>query len=136
MRKITNRQKLLADAYLASPALSVSEAAENANYSSRQQADVTLKLPHVQQYIEQRMAELEKQALITHEEVINGLKKEATSFGDGSSHSARVSAWGLLGKHLGMFTEKHEVTGKDGAPFQPPVFNIVGVCSNGSGDSE
>jgi phage terminase small subunit len=24
----------------------------------------------------------------------------------------------LLGKHLGMFTEKHEHTGKDGAPIE------------------
>ena len=48
---------------------------------------------------------------ITQDEVIAGLKKEATLEGDGSSQSARVAAWGLLGKHLGIFTDNLNVKG-------------------------
>lgn len=40
--------------------------------------------------------------------VIDGLLAEAKLNGEGSSHSARVSAWGLIGKHLGMFVDKVE----------------------------
>jgi len=43
---------------------------------------------------------------VTQDEVIRGLKKEATLDGEDSSHSARVSAWAHLGKHLGMFSER------------------------------
>ena len=38
--------------------------------------------------------------------VINGLYAEANFHGEGSSHSARVSAWEKLAKHLGMFVDR------------------------------
>ncbi len=38
--------------------------------------------------------------------VIEGLLKEARREGEGSSHSARISAWGLLAKHLGMLIDR------------------------------
>ncbi len=44
---------------------------------------------------------------LTQDEVISGLKREAALDGKDSSHSARVSAWAHLGKHLGMFTDRH-----------------------------
>ncbi len=34
--------------------------------------------------------------------------------GEGSSHSARVAAWGHLGKHLGMFTDNLNLGGSVG----------------------
>lgn len=37
----------------------------------------------------------------------------------------KVKALELLGKHLGMFVERKELTGKDGAPLMPPVFNFT-----------
>lgn len=40
--------------------------------------------------------------------VLAGLLKEATREGTGSTHSARVSAWGLLGKYYRLFTDKIE----------------------------
>ncbi len=33
---------------------------------------------------------------------------------EGSSHSARVAAWGHLGKHLGMFTDNLNLGGSVG----------------------
>ena len=44
------------------------------------------------------------------ERVLLGLLAEATFFGEGSSHGARVSAWGLLGKYHSLFVDKAEVT--------------------------
>lgn len=40
--------------------------------------------------------------------VLAGLLTEATRTGDGASHGARVSAWGLLGKYYKLFTDKIE----------------------------
>ncbi len=53
-----------------------------------------------------------KRTEITQDEVIQGLKKEATLEGEGSSHSARVAAWAHLGKHLGMFTDNLNLGGE------------------------
>ncbi len=48
---------------------------------------------------------------ITQDEVIRGLLKEARYKGEGTSHSARVSAWAHLGRHLGMFDDKMTIGG-------------------------
>ncbi len=38
--------------------------------------------------------------------VIEGLLKEAQREGEGASHGARITAWGLLAKHLGMLIDR------------------------------
>lgn len=45
---------------------------------------------------------------LTQDHVLRGLHREATWMGDGSSHSARVAAWGLIAKHLGMLDRRQE----------------------------
>lgn len=55
---------------------------------------------------------------LTQDVVVEGLLAEARLAGEGSSHSARVAAWTALGKHLGMFKERVEHTGKNGGPIQ------------------
>lgn len=50
---------------------------------------------------------------LSAERVLRGLFEEATRTGEGSSHGARVSAWGLLGKYHKLFVDRVEadVTG-------------------------
>jgi hypothetical protein len=68
----------------------------------------------VAQALEAAQAKASAKAGLTHQYVINGLKREAENHDEGSSASARVRALELLGKHLGMkFTDtaKHEHEG-------------------------
>jgi hypothetical protein len=57
-----------------------------------------------------RIAELriewEHKEELTVQMVIEGLLKEAQREGEGTSQSARISAWGLLAKHLGMLVDR------------------------------
>lgn len=59
----------------------------------------------------------------------------ATSFGEGVSIKLKTfnkeKALELLGKHLGMFRDKVELTGKDGSPLMPQsgVLVVPGVLS-------
>lgn len=50
-------------------------------------------------------------AIVDTSMVLRGLLSEAKNIDEGASHSARVAAWAHLGKHLGMFTDKVEVSG-------------------------
>ncbi len=50
--------------------------------------------------------EQEHKEELTLQMVIEGLLKEARREDEGSSHSARISAWGLLAKHLGMLIDR------------------------------
>jgi hypothetical protein len=43
---------------------------------------------------------------------------------EGSTHAARVSAWGLIGKHLGMFIERRQQLGEDGQPAHSQLFTV------------
>ncbi|HEX8158787.1 MAG TPA: terminase small subunit [Solirubrobacteraceae bacterium] len=62
---------------------------------------------------------------LTQDLVVESLQGEAEYYGEGCSHSARVSAWKLLGQHLGMFVEKKEITGKGGGPVQIRIVEII-----------
>ncbi len=57
-------------------------------------------------------AERAQKAQVTAEQVLLGLRDEAMRFGEGSTHSARVQAWGLLARHLGLFADRLHITGQ------------------------
>lgn len=46
-------------------------------------------------------------------------------------HAGANKALELIGKHVGMFGDKLEITGANGKDLVPPTFNIIGVKPNG-----
>lgn len=46
-------------------------------------------------------------------------------------HAGANKALELIGKQIGMFSEKLEITGANGKDLVPPTFNIIGVKPNG-----
>jgi phage terminase small subunit len=88
------------------------KAARLAGYSptyADRQAKQLLENPQVAARLAALRANLEAKTLVTAEEVINGLKHEATT---ADAPAARVAAWAHLGKHLGMFNDRTEHTGE------------------------
>lgn len=109
--KLTPKQSAFVAEYLID--LNAAAAARRAGYSERT-ADRTgyenLRKPEIAAAIEAARLERSNRLQLTADDVLIGLHNEATFEGLGSSHSARVSAWAHIGKHLGMFTERHEMT--------------------------
>jgi phage terminase small subunit len=84
------------------------QAAIRAGYSAKTARQIGARLltnVDISAAIDAGRAAIAERNALTQDEVIAGLRKEATREGDGSSHGARVSAWIGLGKHLGMFTD-------------------------------
>lgn len=99
--------------------LNALQAAIRAGYSvatAGQIGSKLLKNVEVQAAVARGQASIAKRTNLTQTMVVEGLLKEARNEGKGGSASARVSAWGLLAKHLGMLVERLKVD-PDSAPL-------------------
>jgi phage terminase small subunit len=63
-----------------------------------------------------------QQADVTVSEILQGLKAEAKG---ADNASARVAAWSWLGKYAKLFTDKTELSGKDGGPVTISINGVI-----------
>lgn len=67
--------------------------------------------PEVSMRIDELIGKAADVAIVDTSMVLRGLLNEAENNDEGASHGARVAAWAHLGKHLGMFVDKTELSG-------------------------
>ena len=119
---MTPKQKRFVEEFLFD--LNATQAAKRAGYSARtaeQQGHQLLKKTSVQAAITEAMEVRSKRTEVTQDMVVEGLLREARFEGKSSSHSARVSAWAHLGKHLGMFTDNLNLGGSVGIRHEDAI---------------
>ena len=68
-----------------------------------------LKREYIKEELNRRRQTLIEKLDLSPEKVLARLQIEADGLGPDTSAGARIKATELLGKHLGMFTEKHQV---------------------------
>ncbi len=122
---MTPKQKLFVEEYLID--LNATQAAIRAGYSARNADKIGSELlgkTRVAEAVKAAQQARSERTEITQDEVIQGLKKEATLEGEGSSHSARVSAWAHLGKHLGIFTDNLNLGGSVGLRWEDALKDL------------
>ena len=111
--KLTLKQQRFIEEYLID--FNATQAAIRAGYSEKTAYSVgheNLSKPEIKSEIDRLTAQMTEKAIVTKEMVLQGLLDEARMYDEGASHSARVSAWAHLGKHLGIFMDKVEHSGK------------------------
>ncbi len=116
---LTPKQQRFIDEYLID--LNATQAAIRAGYSvetAKKKAAGWVVKGSVSQAIQAAREKVKQRNELSQDDVIQGLLLEAKRDGKGASHAARVSAWTQLGKHLGMFVERHEHSGPNGEPIQ------------------
>lgn len=109
-RGLTPRQAAFVREYLVD--LNGTQAAIRAGYSEATAgsiAEENLKKPEIKAAVEAGMAARAAKVEVTAEMVLAGLLKEATRETGPVSQGAKVRAWELLGKHLGMMTDRSKV---------------------------
>jgi phage terminase small subunit len=123
--KMTPRQQRFVDEYLMNP--NATQAAVRAGYSTRtanEQAARLLANASIAAAVQAAQQARCDRVQITQDDVLRGLVREANLTGDKSSHAARITAWGLIGKHLGMFLERRQQVGEDGQPVNSQLFTV------------
>ena len=109
MAKLTPKQQRFVDEYLID--LNATQAAIRAGYSEKTAKEIgseNLTKPNIAKAIQEAQESLSNKTQLTVDMVVQGLLKEAQDYAEGSTQSARVSAWAHLGKQLGMFKDKLE----------------------------
>jgi phage terminase small subunit len=115
--RLTPKQRRFIDEYLLD--LNATQAAVRAGYKpdhARQMGAENLSKPVIADAIAATQRVRSERLQLSQDDVLRGLLREATLMGDRSSHSARVAAWGLLAKHLGML-ERRQQFGENGEQF-------------------
>lgn len=105
MGKLTDKQRSFIEHYC-SNGFNATQAAISAGYSEKTACKIAsenLSKPDIQSGIQEFMGKATKKALLTTEDVVRGLMKEAEYDGEGASPSARVSAWRALTDYTGGF---------------------------------
>lgn len=106
---LTDKQRRFVDEYLVD--LNATQAAIRAGYAAKtanREGSRLLSNVDIAAAIAAKAANTSEKLDLSAERVLRGLFEEATRTGEGSSHGARVSAWGLLGKYHSLFTDKIE----------------------------
>ena len=118
MANLTPKQQRFVEEYLID--LNATQAAIRAGYSEKTAKEIgseNLTKPNIAKAITEAQEKLSNKAQVTVEMVVQGLLNEAKDLSEGSTQSARVSAWAHLGKHLGMFKDKIEHSGDPNNPI-------------------
>ena len=103
---LKEKQRRFVDEYLVD--LNATQAAIRAGYSAKSARFMgaeNLTKPNIQEAIQAALAARSSRCQVTQDTVLTGLHDEAKDHGEGSSQTARVRAWELLGKHVGMWKE-------------------------------
>jgi phage terminase small subunit len=128
MNEPTTRQKLFIEAYLANP--NATQAAITAGYSAKtakSQGQRLLTKVDIQKAVAARV----QTAIMTADEVLTELALIAK--GDHAQYkSDKLKALELVGKHHKLFTDKTELTGKDGGAIETKFVVEVLNGTNGT----
>ena len=131
--KLTAKQKAFCEEYLID--LNATQAAIRSGYSKHTAKDIAcqnLAKLNISEYIAELQAKRSAKTAITADYVLSSLHKvaercmqeEAVTDADGATgefkfeHSGANKSLELLGKHLGLFVERKELSGPDGGPIE------------------
>ncbi|TXH18931.1 MAG: terminase small subunit, partial [Hyphomicrobiaceae bacterium] len=109
------------------------QAAIRAGYSPKtanEQAAQLLAKLSIKEYVQSLLDQRAEKLQLTAEDVLNDILETRKAAAEDGKHSDRLKANELLGKHLKLFTDKSEVTGKDGSPLEMVITKIVKSADN------
>lgn len=103
--KLTAKQQAFCEHYVAN-GFNATQAALSAGYSKKTSKDMgcqNLAKPNIAEYIAKFKQKASNRVLVTVEDVVAGLLKEAVSMEEDASPTARISAWKALSDYTGGF---------------------------------
>lgn len=103
-------------------------AAVRMGYHVDRAADVGNRLfwkPYTQAYLTVLIRSLEERAIVGRNQVLSGLLAEANNYGPDATSMSRIVAWTTIGKILGMFIAKVEISANSSGVMEVPMVRSV-----------
>lgn len=107
MSRITPRQQRFIDEYLID--LNATQAAIRAGYSQRTAYSIgeeNLKKPEISKAIQAAQAARSARVQVSQDEVLEGIRRNTRASEAAQDYRTALKGYELLGKHLGMFSDK------------------------------
>ena len=123
-KRLSKRERQFVAEYLVD--MVGSDAMRRCGYTGKRPDDAAYKMlqrSHVKEAIDQGAEEGNLRAGVRREKVIRTLASIA--YDESHKGADRVRALELMGKYLALFTDKHEVTGKDGGPLPGAAVYLI-----------
>jgi len=111
--ELTAKQKMFCKEYLVD--LNATQACIRAGYSKKTARSLgceNLTKPYIQQEVQRLKAIREKKVGLTAEKVLTDIERVREKAEGSEQYTVSLKASELQGKHLAMFTEKHQVDGE------------------------
>ena len=136
---LTQKEQLFADAYLRHG--ETMRAYLDAGYSERSarcNAYKIIKRPKVAAYIQLKQKEMREANMLTVQRVVDRLKSIAETCESEGRWADAIKAWNLLGKHLGMFTERVNIQAEieaslSGKDVDAEITRLISAMKEGDG---
>ena len=120
--KFTTKQQRFVDEYLVD--LNATQAAIRAGYSAKRANAIGYDLltkTDIQAAIRSAQTEIKEKAQITTVEVLKNLSRISKAAEGAKQYGPAIRGQELIGKHIGMFVEKIEHTGRGGGPLKVDI---------------
>lgn len=77
--------------------------------------------PYTQAYLVKLIREIEEHTIVCRNEVLAGLLREAHNFNVDANSASRIKAWTEIGKILGMFVQRVELSANSSGVMEVPM---------------
>lgn len=77
--------------------------------------------PYTQSYLVKLIREVEEHTIVCRNEVLAGLLREAHNFNIDANSSSRIKAWSEIGKILGMYIQRVELSANSSGVMEVPM---------------
>lgn len=77
--------------------------------------------PYTQAYLVKLIREIEEHTIVGRNEVLAGLLREAHNFNADANSGSRIKAWSEIGKILGMYVQRVEISANSSGVMEVPM---------------